>query len=127
MTIPVSGSAANALISVASADVARTLLDSTVLIEALRRRPASERLRGLRRQHDEPWTCAISIQEIWRGLLPGKRSEHNGWCAACGVHRWEHRKESVRDSGAASLPDEASPSPGRLPDRRRHVEGPYEV
>ena len=72
MTIPVNGSAANAPTGVASADVARILLDSTVLIDALRGRPAGERLRALRRQGDEPWTCAISIEEIWRGLLPGE-------------------------------------------------------
>jgi predicted nucleic acid-binding protein len=74
MTIPVNGSAANAPTGVASADVARVLLDSTVLIDALRGRPAGERLRALRRQGDEPWTCAISIEEIWRGLLPGEEA-----------------------------------------------------
>jgi predicted nucleic acid-binding protein len=58
--------------NVASADVARILLDSTVLIDALRGRPAAKRLRALRRHSDEPWTCAISIEEIWRGLLPGE-------------------------------------------------------
>lgn len=62
------------LTRVASADLARVLLDSTVLIDALRGRPAGERLRALRRQGDEPWTCAISIEEIWRGLLPGEES-----------------------------------------------------
>ena len=72
MTIPVNGSATNAPTSVASADMARVLLDSTVLIDALRGRPAANRLRALRRQGDEPWTCAISIEEIWRGLLPGE-------------------------------------------------------
>src|SRR5246127_4208532 len=74
MTIPVNGSAANAPTGVASADVARILLDSTALIDALRGRPAGERLRALRRQGDEPWTCAISIEEIWRGLLPGEEA-----------------------------------------------------
>jgi hypothetical protein len=47
MTIPVSGSAANAPTGVASADVARILLDSTVLIDVLRGRPTGERLRAL--------------------------------------------------------------------------------
>jgi hypothetical protein len=73
-TIPVNGSAANAPIDVASADVARILLDSTVLIDAVRGRPAGEHLRALRRQGDEPWTSAISIEEIWRGLLPGEEA-----------------------------------------------------
>lgn len=52
--------------------MARVLLDSTVLIDALRGRPAGDRLRALRRQRDELWTCVISVEEIWRGLLPGE-------------------------------------------------------
>ena len=55
-------------------DVARIVLDSTVLIDALRGRPAAERLRTLRRHGDEPWTTAISVEEIWRGLLPGEEA-----------------------------------------------------
>jgi predicted nucleic acid-binding protein len=50
--------------------MARVLLDSTVLIDALRGRPAAERVAGLRRRGGEPWTCAISVEEIWRGLRP---------------------------------------------------------
>lgn len=34
----------------------------------LRGRPAAERLRSLRRSGDVPWICAISVEEIWRGL-----------------------------------------------------------
>jgi predicted nucleic acid-binding protein len=49
--------------------LARLLLDSTVLIDALRGRPAAQRLAGLRRVGTEPWVCAISVEEIWRGLL----------------------------------------------------------
>lgn len=52
--------------------MARVLLDSTVIIDVLRGRPAGDRLRALRRHGDQPWTCAISIEEIWRGLLPGE-------------------------------------------------------
>ena len=50
--------------------VSRLLLDSTVLIDALRGRPAAERLRGLRRVGVEPWASAVSVEEIWRGLQP---------------------------------------------------------
>jgi predicted nucleic acid-binding protein len=46
----------------------RILLDSTVLIDALRGRPAADRVRRMRRSGDEPWVCVISIEEIWRGL-----------------------------------------------------------
>jgi len=52
--------------------MARLLLDSTVLIDALRGRGAAERVAGLRRQGVEPWVCAISVEEIWRGLRPGE-------------------------------------------------------
>ena len=48
------------------------LLDSTVLIDALRGRQAGARLVGLRRVGVEPWVCAISVEEIWRGLLDGE-------------------------------------------------------
>ena len=50
--------------------MARLLLDSTVLIDALRGLPAAQRLRNLRRTGVEPWACVISVEEIWRGLLP---------------------------------------------------------
>ncbi|MBI2706065.1 MAG: PIN domain-containing protein [Actinobacteria bacterium] len=50
--------------------MARVLLDSTVLIDALRGKPAASRLRAMRRTGDEPWVCVISIEEIWRGIRP---------------------------------------------------------
>jgi len=50
--------------------MSRLLLDSTVLIDALRGRAAADRLAGLRRVGTEPWVCAISVEEIWRGLRP---------------------------------------------------------
>lgn len=54
--------------------MARLLLDSTVLIDALRGRPAAGRVAGLRRTRTEPWVCVISVEEIWRGLRPGEES-----------------------------------------------------
>lgn len=39
-----------------------------MLIDALRGRPAAERLRDLRRVGVEPWVSAVSVEEIWRGL-----------------------------------------------------------
>lgn len=56
----------------ARADVSRLLLDSTVLIDALRGKPAAARVAALRRTGTEPWACAISIEEIWRGLRPNE-------------------------------------------------------
>lgn len=52
--------------------MSRVLLDSTVLIDALRGRTAAARVAGMRRSGHEPWVCAISIEEIWRGVRPGE-------------------------------------------------------
>ena len=49
----------------------RLLLDSTTVIDALRGRPAADRLRSARRRGDELWVCAITVEEIWRGLRDG--------------------------------------------------------
>jgi predicted nucleic acid-binding protein len=43
-------------------------LDSTVLIDALRSRPGADRVGNLRRAGTEPWVCAVSIEELWRGV-----------------------------------------------------------
>ena len=51
--------------------MARVLLDSTVIIDALRGRPAADQVVALRRRRVEPWVCVISVEEVWRGLLPG--------------------------------------------------------
>jgi predicted nucleic acid-binding protein len=43
------------------------LLDTTVLIDALRGRPAAERVRALRDTGQAPWICAINVEEVLRG------------------------------------------------------------
>jgi predicted nucleic acid-binding protein len=43
------------------------LLDTTVLIDALRGRAAGERLRELRSATHVPWICAVNIEEVLRG------------------------------------------------------------
>jgi predicted nucleic acid-binding protein len=49
------------------------LLDTTVLIDALRGRPAAERIRRLRAGgEDVPHVCAINIEELVRGLRSGE-------------------------------------------------------
>ena len=48
------------------------LLDTTVLIDALRGRSAAERLRALRRSGDTPYTCAVNVEELVRGLRLGE-------------------------------------------------------
>jgi predicted nucleic acid-binding protein len=53
----------------------RLLLDTTVIIDALRGRPVVERLRGLRDAGDSPWVCAVTIEEVARGLRGPRESE----------------------------------------------------
>ncbi|HWG09640.1 MAG TPA: type II toxin-antitoxin system VapC family toxin [Solirubrobacteraceae bacterium] len=43
------------------------LLDTTVLIDALRGRPLVARLRELRAAGQVPWICAINVEEMMRG------------------------------------------------------------
>ncbi|MCC6223310.1 MAG: PIN domain-containing protein [Thermoleophilia bacterium] len=50
--------------------MADVLLDTTVLVDALRGRPAARRLRLLRLAGDRPWACALNIDEVVRGLHP---------------------------------------------------------
>lgn len=47
----------------------RVLLDTTVLIDALRGKPAAERVRGLRDEGHVPWISAINVEEVLRGTL----------------------------------------------------------
>lgn len=51
------------------------LLDTTVLIDALRGRAAMERLRALRADGDTPCTCAVNVEEVVRGLFPRERQD----------------------------------------------------
>jgi predicted nucleic acid-binding protein len=48
------------------------LLDTTVLIDALRGRPAADRLLALRASGQIPWVCAINVEEVWRGVRAGE-------------------------------------------------------
>jgi predicted nucleic acid-binding protein len=43
------------------------LLDTTVLIDALRGRLAADRVRGLREADQVPWICAVNVEEVLRG------------------------------------------------------------
>jgi predicted nucleic acid-binding protein len=52
--------------------MARVLLDTTVLIDALRGRGAANRLSRLRAQHEVPLVCAVNVEEILRGIRPGE-------------------------------------------------------
>jgi predicted nucleic acid-binding protein len=45
----------------------RLLLDTTVLIDTLRGRPAAERVLAMRDTAQAPWICAINVEEVLRG------------------------------------------------------------
>jgi hypothetical protein len=49
------------------------LLDTTVLIDALRGRAAMARLHALRADGDTPCICAVNVEEVVRGLFPRER------------------------------------------------------
>lgn len=46
------------------------LLDTTVLIDALRGRAAAARLSALAASSSAPYVCAVNIEELWRGIRP---------------------------------------------------------
>jgi predicted nucleic acid-binding protein len=50
------------------------LLDSTVLIDYLRGRPAIERVRAVRSRGDTACTTAINVEEVVRGLRPSEQA-----------------------------------------------------
>lgn len=45
----------------------RLLLDTTVLIDALRGLPAADRVLDLRDSIQAPWICAVNVEEVLRG------------------------------------------------------------
>jgi predicted nucleic acid-binding protein len=82
------------------------LLDTTVLIDALRGRPVAERVRGLREEGQLPWICAINVEEVLRGtrdreeplvlrFLEGMRLAPLGREEGLRAGRW--RREHARD------------------------------
>lgn len=52
--------------------MALVVLDTTILIDVLRGRPAAQRVLGLRARGDEPATTAINVEEIVRGVRPSE-------------------------------------------------------
>lgn len=52
--------------------MAQLLLDTTVLIDALRGREAAGRLRELRKEGPPPFVCAVNVEEVWRGTRKGE-------------------------------------------------------
>ena len=51
------------------------LLDTTVLVDALRGLPAAERIRNLRSATQVPWICAVNADEVMRGLWQDEEAQ----------------------------------------------------
>jgi predicted nucleic acid-binding protein len=49
------------------------LLDTTVLVDALRGRSAAGRLRSLHLSRQVPWICAVNVEEVMRGIREHER------------------------------------------------------
>ena len=92
------------------------LLDTTVLIDVLRGRPAQDRVRRLRARGDRPVACAVNVEEVARGVRPGEEDQarrlfaglrlvplglEEGWRA--GVWRREYAARGVGLSEADCL------------------------
>lgn len=56
--------------------MADVVLDSTVVVDILRRRPGTlERLAAMQRAGDRPHVCAITAEEVTFGLRPRERAD----------------------------------------------------
>ena len=74
------------------------LLDTTVLIDILRGRPAAARVLRLRAGGQVPWTCAINVEEVWRGL---RRQEEDDARRLLDALRWaDLGRPEARRAGA---------------------------
>ncbi len=74
------------------------VLDTTVLIDALRGRPAAARLRELASRREVLLTTAVNIEEIVRGLRPSEQSAADSLFTA--VRVLPIREADARQAGA---------------------------
>jgi predicted nucleic acid-binding protein len=73
------------------------LLDSTVLIDVLRGRPASDRLRAARASGVRLHVCAVNVEEVVRGLKAGEEDAASRLFA--GLRAVPLRKPEGRQAG----------------------------
>jgi predicted nucleic acid-binding protein len=60
------------------------LLDTTVLVDALRGRDAAARVHKLQDTEEVPWICAVNIDEVLRGIREHERD--TAVRLLCGLH-----------------------------------------
>ena len=100
--------------------MARLLLDTTELIDALRGRPAADRLRFAPRVEAESWMCAASVEEVWRGSLPHeeqtlRRLRRGPRCAPIGAAEGERAGRWRRDFASRGATLHQADCPSRPP------------
>ena len=88
--------------------MAATVLDTTVLIDALRGRPAAQRIRQLLAARETLLTTAINVEEIVRGLRPKEQAAASALFA--GLHVLPIRQAEGELAG--SVAPASSPSVG---------------
>lgn len=54
--------------------MAGLFVDTTVLVDALRRRGAAERFATAVAEGPVPLICAVNVEELWRGARPGEEA-----------------------------------------------------
>jgi predicted nucleic acid-binding protein len=84
------------------------LLDTTVLIDALRGKEAADRLRALRSVSEPPYVCAINVEELRRGARRGEEPANRRLLrglrvVALGLEQGERAGQWRRDYAAKGI------------------------
>jgi predicted nucleic acid-binding protein len=88
----------------------RLLLDTTVLIDVLRGRPAAERVRALRDTGQAPWVCAVNAEEVLRGAKVTEEAIITRFLSGMRLARLDLSEGKGPDAGAGSMQKRESPS-----------------
>src|SRR6266436_1782413 len=87
-----------------STAVTGILLDSDVIIEALRgRRESSDGIRAIEHRGVPTYCCAVSFAEIWAGVRPGEGSRDRGVLPHSGRGRARRGRGTPRRRVSVSL------------------------
>jgi predicted nucleic acid-binding protein len=84
--------------------VALVLLDTTVLIDYMRGRPACARVDALEAAGDVPCTTAVNVEELARGLRGRETQSAQPWSPAYESSRSVGTKAGRRVCGGADSP-----------------------
>lgn len=100
------------------AGMARVLLDTTVLIDALRGRQASERVRSMRRRGDQPWVVSFRSRRSGEGSVAMSKRVRNGSSAGLRLAPLGKEEGALAGTWRRGLCGAwVNAASGRLPDR----------